>query len=224
MFPCAKLNQLTCAKHTHTCRLELFTDSVLQSVVLQSVAVCCSLLQSVAVCCSLLQSAEVNTRTYTGSSRPGSVTGSRRSKSRHSSRYGDACCSVLQWVVVGCSVLQWVAVCCSVLQCVAVQRVAVRCTPQCVAVCCSVLQCVAVCCAPLHTADGRKREERERANARERERDREGERERERERDAHEQTRIISSKTGRQTEGERVCAHAYVTGNRREMLLPVSTW
>ena len=66
-------------------------------VVLQCVAVCCSVLQCVAVCCSVLQRVAVN--------------------------YMCVCCSVVCHVKGRrlMLVLQCVAVCCSVLQCVAVR-------------------------------------------------------------------------------------------------------
>jgi len=79
-----------------------------KQILLQCLAVCCSVLQCVAVCCSVLQ--------------------------RVAACFGSSClhvgwrlyktdpvavfCSVLQCVAVCCSVLQCVAVCCSVLQCV----------------------------------------------------------------------------------------------------------
>jgi len=113
-------------------------------VVLQYVAVCCSVLQRIAACvvCVLqcaLQRLLVANRTHYLS-----------------------CCSMLQCVAVCCSVLQRIAACVvCVLQC-ALQRRALLVANRthylsccimlhCVAVCCSVLQriaaCVGVCCS-----------------------------------------------------------------------------
>ena len=78
-------------------------------ILLQCVAVCCSVLQCVTVCCSVTLSA---------------------SAQRRSSCYSaccSVCCSVLQCVAVCCSVLQCFAVCCSVLQCVALCCTVLQC-------------------------------------------------------------------------------------------------
>ena len=134
-------------------------DVLLQCVavccsVLQCVAVCCSVLQCVAVCCSVLQlmCSQPHTRCLCDTTRLYAWV------SRHTSKL--MCyCSVLQCVVccswcavaVCCSVLQCVAVCCSwcaVAVCCSVLQCVVVCCSWCaVAVCCSVLQCVAVCCS-----------------------------------------------------------------------------
>jgi len=67
-------------------------------IVMQCVAVCCSVLQCVAVCCSVNLRGTRETRNFC---------------------YGSSsiCCSVMQCVTVCCSVLQCVAECCRVLQC-----------------------------------------------------------------------------------------------------------
>jgi len=76
-------------------------------LLLQRVAVCCSVLQCVAVCCSVLQCIAVccNRRMNT-------LLLLNRS----------SCCSVFQHVAACCSVLQRVAACCSVLQCFAIRE------------------------------------------------------------------------------------------------------
>ena len=114
-------------------------------LVVQSVAVCCSLLWCVAVCCNVAVAAVDPVIRETLVSCVA------------------LCRSVLQCVAVCCSVLQCVPVCCSVLQCVVVccrvllmwlLRLLQPLSPsfvrpwfhvlQCVAVCCTVLQCVVV--------------------------------------------------------------------------------
>jgi len=112
-------------------------------VMLQCVAVCCSVLQCFAVCCSTLKCVAAC----------GCDCGAIGLCRRGQANSRDC---ALQCVVVCCSVLQCVAVCCRGLQCVTVccsmwQYVAVFCRVlQCVAVRCSVfsvVQYVAVCCS-----------------------------------------------------------------------------
>jgi hypothetical protein len=89
---------------THWCDVQhLFQDLILQCVavrcsVLQCVAMCCSVLQCVAVCCRVLQHIHVMWIVQ--------VTWSTFSKTLHS--------SVLQCVAVCCSVLQCVVMCCRI--------------------------------------------------------------------------------------------------------------
>ena len=130
-------------------------------LVLQCVAVCCSVLQCVTMrysalqCCSMLQHAPVccsGIEVWHFLVSPGRL-------EINSSNLNTLHCSVLQCVVVRCSVLQ---VCCSILQCVAVRqkfdtflirqivwKYTLPIQIPCLAVCCSVLQCVAVCCSVL---------------------------------------------------------------------------
>ena len=75
-----------------------------EEIVLQCVAVCCSVLQCVAVCCSVLQCL---THWF-------KIVMKKLSNNRPLS---DHTGSVVLRVAVCCSVLQCVAVCCSVLQC-----------------------------------------------------------------------------------------------------------
>jgi len=126
----------------------VFGATIPGHVVLQCVALCCSVLQRIAVW-------EVRYRCHDPSGCFGATVA--------------VWCSVLQCVAVCCcvrgtssvppsldtlccSVLQSVAACCSGLQCAryvfsaTIPRDVVL---QCVAVCCSVLQCVAVCCNVL---------------------------------------------------------------------------
>jgi len=102
--------------------------SVLQcvAVVLQCVAVCCSVLQCAAVCCSILQCVDVQ---YVAVRRPGD----KMQRELALLQCVAVCYSVLQCIAVCCCVLPCAAVCCSVLQCVAVY--------------CNALQCVAMCCS-----------------------------------------------------------------------------
>ena len=125
----------------------LFKSASGSSVVLQCVAVCCSVF-AVGTTCDMLA----------------------RKKILERYSYGAVCCSVLQCVAVCCSgchlfyacssrLPRPILLCCSVLPCVAVhttrdmfaQQICLGRYPcvavYCVAVCCSVLQCVAV-----HTA------------------------------------------------------------------------
>jgi len=137
------------------CELQIVAQDG-RDVVLQCVAVCCSMLQCVVVCCSVLQCRLAASIGMSSKLRP-------RTEGVwccSTLQYVAVCCSTLQYAAVRCSALQYVAVCCSVLQCVAVQigcnywcelkimaqdgRYVVL---QCVAVRCSVLQCVAVCCS-----------------------------------------------------------------------------
>ena len=83
-------------------------------IVLQCVAVCCSVLQYVAVCCSVLQCVAVCCSVLHCVAVRCSVLHSKTCKSRRKSY-----CIVLQCAAVCCSVLQYVAVCCRVLKCVA---------------------------------------------------------------------------------------------------------
>jgi len=86
------MSNKSCRRHGSTSRW------VMSNIVLQCVAVCCSVLQSNKSC--HLYEVDISHRhTMTG-------------------RFAAACCSVLQCAVC-CSVLQCVAVCCTVLQCVA---------------------------------------------------------------------------------------------------------
>jgi len=100
------------------CVRDFSSSAFLSRVLLQCVAVCCSVLQCVEVCCSVLQCVALCCSVL------------QCVAVRRVLQLAAVCCSVLQCVAVCCSVLQCAAVCCSVLQCVAV--------------CCSALQCVAV--------------------------------------------------------------------------------
>jgi len=108
-------------------------------IVLQCVAVCCSVMQSVAACCRVLQSVVVHKRGSTG----GEVVWLTMQVT--------FCCSVLQCVAVCwvcCGVVYCVAACCRVLQSVienekgstGVEVVWLILAMQ-VTVCCKVLQC-----------------------------------------------------------------------------------
>ena len=102
------------------------------AVVLQCVAVWCSVVQCGAVCCSVLLSMGLGTYIYVYIAVNGLT-------------FENVCLLLwgltfglgiyIYYIYVCCSVLQCAAVCCSVLQCAAVF--------------CSVLQCVAVCCSML---------------------------------------------------------------------------
>jgi len=86
----------------------------IDQIVLQCVAVRCSVLQCVAVCCSALKYAAV----CVGVPRPCSVLHTAFSKRRRVFA-AKVCYSAWHCVTVCCSVLQCVAVCCSVWQCIA---------------------------------------------------------------------------------------------------------
>jgi len=102
------------------------SEGLSYSVLLQCVAVCCSVLQWVAVGCNVLQCVAV-------------------CRSVLQCSHELCCCSesVLECVGACCSVLQSIAVCCSVLQC-AHELAASVLQKFCLIVCCSLVQSVAV--------------------------------------------------------------------------------
>ena len=137
--------------YIRSCLLALRSD-----VVLQCVAVRCSVLQCVAVCCSVLQCVAVRI--------PCCCSCLLTSRSDGGLQWVAEWCSALQYVAVrvtyGCSclVLHKVMVCCSVLQSGAVRCSVLQCVYRMVArvfshhavmVYCRVMQCVAVWCSAL---------------------------------------------------------------------------
>jgi len=121
-------------------------------LLLQCVAVYCSVLQGVCASSTIVMPFAVYTavRTYTlqcvaecCNMFVGCVCVALTIVMPHAS-YTDVYTYMLQCVVY-IHLLQCVAVCCNVLQCV----VRCVCASSTVAVCCSVLQCVAVCCSAL---------------------------------------------------------------------------
>jgi len=93
----------------------MFDNICATYVLLQCVAVFCSMLQRVAVCCSALVRCSVFSRRCSVLQY---VAVRRSALQIVDTPAGDSCQHVLQCFAMCCSVLQCVAVCCSVLQCV----------------------------------------------------------------------------------------------------------